>query len=909
VSTCRLIYRNLLLAMCLFFAGKAVAATYTIPSGPLPPGCSFNAAQATVLCSGNLILGNNDSIVVSAATTLQIGSDFTFGNNFRVNIGGDFSDLSILVGGNLNPGNGAVINASLAVQGNINAMNNAEIDGPIVVSGNLMLGNNSVVTGGIDVSGDFNTGQNVTINGTVQASNVNLGQNNEINGSIVAVNVNINGNNTVVDGNINATGSVNNNGLITGYVNAPTINNNGQILGPTCNQNNNVGGCNGGGPVQPDHYRLIHSASALTCENEPVVILACQDQGCSATLAITGQVSVQAQGPMQVAANATFLESGQSSVALPLTSPGAYTLSVSAADVPSVSAHQCQSPNGCTMTAVDTALRFGEIGAQVAAEPFQAQLQIVRTDNNTGACQLVAETIDEVELALSCMNPAQCAANPAQSNATYFSAQSTAVLQHPDFNAIAAAFDAQPAITLSLNHLDVGQVRVHARAQLQNGTTLAGVSNPFIVRPAGFTVALSNDNVYPGGIFARAGDPLQVQIQAVNASGAVTPSFGSETPPQTPTLASTAQTISPEQGIDGSVMLHGGFTLSAPGVFSSADVRYTEAGTARFEALLETPLYLGSGPVSSSWSDPVGRFVPYEFHLQDSPMSLLTPACSAGLQPFTYLGQAFSVDGEILAQNYLGELTLNYPDTGTGAPMQFLAFDSDEERDLSERLSPDVITPSWQNGVGSMTAAQLTLERDEDGSPEAPIANLQLAILPDPLTAVGAAVPMAGADTSESGPDCLIDQLCNAREFASPQRWVYGRLLLSNTYGSEFDNVPIIASAQFWNGERFILQRDDSCTLVGPDDITITDNPDELVVQAIGTEVPLREGDSVREELGFSAPNQSGEIRFELAVPPWLGFGGNDNTDLPSATATFGTYAGHDRIHSWQEIYNRPSLD
>lgn len=893
----------LFLSFCMFAVTTAVAATYTIPGGPLPPGCTFDSGQATVQCPGNLILGNNDNIVVSAPTTLQIGSDFTFGNNFNVNVGGSLSDLDVLVAGNLNPGNGATINASLGVQGNVNAANNAEYDGAMVVSGNLTLGNNSVVTGGVDVSGTLNTGQNVTVNGTVQASSVNLGQNNEINGDIEAENVNINGSNTVVDGNINATGSVNNNGTVTGYINASTVNNNGDIDGPVCDLNENVGGCNGGSAPQPQFYRLTHSGTAPTCQSEPVLIEACGDANCSTTLPITGQVTVQAQGPEQYSANASFAESGQASVSLALTSAGAYTLSVSAAEVAPISGQtQCQSPDGCTITAVDTALQFSRIGSQVAGAPFQAELQIIRTDDNTGACQLVADTIDEIELALSCLNPDQCVSGPAQNGATLFRAQDDSLSQHPVFTSVPASFDAQSTLTLNLNHQDVGQVRIHARGEAQNGAMLQGASNPFVVRPAGFSVQVDNPVSYTGDIFARAGDSLQVMVQAFSASGDPTPSFGNEVPPQVPTLASSADTTTPAEGVDGTVLLHTALTQSTSiaGAFTSDDVRYTEAGTARFEAVLQAPAYLDSEPVSS-WSEPVGRFVPYEFELDSS---MLMPACTSDSPGFTYFGQPFDVYAEVLAQNYMGNLTVNYPDIGTGDSMQFLAFDPDEQSDLSDRLSPDAIMPDWNNGVGSITAGELSVERGELGAPEAPVENLQLAILLDPQTAVGASIPMAQADTSHSGPDCAQDQLCNARRFASPHRWVYGRLLLSPTYGSEFDSLPIIASAQVWNGERFIRHRADSCTSLDPDKITITDNPDNLPVQAIGSDSALREGDSQRDQFRFNAPEQRGEIDFYYDAAPWLRFGGEDNMDRPSASATFGTYSGHDRIYSWQEIHN-----
>ncbi|TGG92336.1 hypothetical protein E4656_12720 [Natronospirillum operosum] len=150
--------------------------------------------------------------------------------------------MFINVGGNVNPGNNAVINANLSVDGSVNTTNNATIDGGITIGGNLNLGNNAVIAGLVTVEGDANIGNNVQINGDLGANNINVGENSEINGNVEGNNINLS-NNTVINGNVNASGSVNNNGTITGYVNAPTLNNNGTVVGSTCDQNVNVGPC------------------------------------------------------------------------------------------------------------------------------------------------------------------------------------------------------------------------------------------------------------------------------------------------------------------------------------------------------------------------------------------------------------------------------------------------------------------------------------------------------------------------------------------------------------------------------------------------------------------------------------------------------------------------------------------
>src|SRR5690554_6984713 len=79
--------------LALFFSTVAEAATYTLPGGTLPNGCSRNAR--VVICT-SLNLSYNDVITISGSglVTLNISGTANF-SNAKVNVGGGASKLTI----------------------------------------------------------------------------------------------------------------------------------------------------------------------------------------------------------------------------------------------------------------------------------------------------------------------------------------------------------------------------------------------------------------------------------------------------------------------------------------------------------------------------------------------------------------------------------------------------------------------------------------------------------------------------------------------------------------------------------------------------------------------------------------------------------------------------------------------
>ena len=378
----------------------------------------------------------------------------------------------------------------------------------------------------------------------------------------------------------------------------------------------------------------------------------------------------------------------------------------------------------------------------------------------------------------------------------------------------------------------------------------------------------------------------------------MTPNFGNESTPETLTLASSGAAVVPSGGYSGDVSLVTAFSKTGAGEFSSSQVRYSEVGTARFTARVASLDYLGTGNVSTVSSD-IGRFIPWQFELVDA---WITPACQNLGNPFTYMGQAMELSLEVLAENRDGDLTLNYPDVGTGASVLLSARDLNGSSDISDRLEGDSFTPTWDEGEAVVSAQSFQVDRDNSGDPDGPF-DMRVGIILDDNEAGGSYTVLADPDFNADESDCATPDNCNAIAVDDTQDVRFGLAVVPDTFGPENEPLPVLVTTQYWQGDYFIRNGDDNCTEIVPADLSIVSNASALSTSADGSTASLITGRNYYPDLFWTAPGASGAILFELDVPAWLQ---NDETpsNNPRAYATFGRQDGHDRITVWKEIYN-----
>lgn len=257
---------------------------------------------------------------------------------------------------------------------------------------------------------------------------------------------------------------------------------------------------------------------------------------------------------------------------------------------------------------------------------------------------------------------------------------------------------------------------------------------------------------------------------------------------------------------------------------------------------------------------------------------------------------------------------------------------------LSTRLALDIAstgsaqpTGSWGAGVGTFTA-NVIFKRDTAG-PDGNYSALQIG--GKPLDSDGVTLPPRNStDTAH----CVnLDVTSGTKESvcdpgsteANLRRWLFttdvrfGRLRLSNAFGSENANLQMQVQAQYWSGRSWVLNADDNRTALLADAFALSGS---LAGNTSASAVSLAGGSGVL-TLARPTPTTTGSV--DVAIN--LGTAGNDQSCLgthggtaaslpwlrarngdcaatfdrdPSARATFGIYPAERRrtVHV-RELY------
>lgn len=674
----------LLVLTFLNFIAVANAANYTLPQDAINPpnnspfganngNCSWDGGTLTLTCLDEIDFGNNNDTVTFTHTgqmLWKVDGDFNYRNGFKLNEFGDPENIIIEITGSMNlgggpPGNNSVINAILRIGGSFNIANNTSISGSIQVEdGDLNVGQNSTVSGNLDVNG------NVTVD-----------------------------NNATIDGNVNSTGTVTNDGTVTGYVNAPEVDGGGDA-GEVCDVNDNEGPCFGGFDIEA--YEVTNPGTGFTCEAMPLTVRVCATGDCSSLSAEEVSLSVEAvpdpdnpNGAVNTFSTGTQTFTESESFLLTVPEPGTYQLEVSST-IPADSGYFCLGPNGCTVDFVDTGFRITTAPASVVAgDSFTINIQSIRTDSETGACEAAVEGAQEIDFSLQCLDPnataAACSNSSAFPDARLVLNGMDVITGHNSAQTLSTTFDASGLAQLSAVYRDVGEISFSASLPVSTGVTLSGISQPVIVYPGGFrTRAYLNGDLPPAesdttdfdqsGVFARAGEMFRIEIEPVTSDGLyVTPSFGYESIPASPHVSFGTLLAPDDSEADGTASTGtlsgasaGSLTLESPGLFSSNTVSWTEAGVFSVNTELNNSAYLSVSYSVSTLSDPIGRFIPAYLDVAVTNSADVLPPedideaarFADGHEDFTYLGQPFewliAPNVEIMARTMSGTGLNNY---------------------------------------------------------------------------------------------------------------------------------------------------------------------------------------------------------------------------------------------------------
>src|SRR5690606_6732941 len=159
--------------------------------------------------------------------------------------------------------------------------------------------------------------------------------------------------------------------------------------------------------------------------------------------------------------------------------------------------------------------------SMIAGEVYEgASLRAVKTNSETGACEVRVTGVTTVGLGYECRNPSTCSSGQAflLSGGAATANNSGVTINYSD---VPLVFDAAGVADLSLYFTDVGQVRLHGELQLpaqgaDPAITLRGSSTEFVVKPHHFDLVhvrnTSNVNSDGTSPFAAAGEQFQVVV-------------------------------------------------------------------------------------------------------------------------------------------------------------------------------------------------------------------------------------------------------------------------------------------------------------------------------------------------------------------------------------------------------------
>ncbi|GHG67771.1 protein MshQ [Alishewanella longhuensis] len=687
---------------------------------------------------------------------------------------------------------------------------------------------------------------------------------------------------------------------------------------------------------QIDHFEFDYSSTPLTCKAESFTVRACANPACTelVTSPVTATLSpASLSNGGWVGGNVLNFSGGSTTVLLQNRTASNTVVGVSSS-VPNtrpLSQTLCRRGNSalntqnCTVPFAASGLVF-DIPDGIADRPDSAiTIAAVKQDDVSQQCiPEFSNVTRSVSFWSSYITPGAAARPvswPIRVNNTDIGSSFAGATPLP------LNFDAQGRASINVNYADAGQVELNARysgtaINNDSGLVMNGADR-FIRRPAGLCVQATSSCLSANAscpVFAVAGDTFPLTITAHSWGGgntnycdnAVTPNF------EHSNITLQHQLLAPVGALGNMGIAQYNHTRNQQAQ-TQVNQSVTESGVFRFGTSAFS--YLGMPEqVPVAWSEPIGRFVPANFRISEVSLTTFSGAatCSPAITP-VYLRQPLDLRYRLTALNRQGNITTNYLGAFAKATGVLLATSTQPWLNLTDRLDYSATTSSaWQLGSADFATLkianepQLWIRRSEER--DGPFNNTVLA-----LQVVDGEMPqvagIAEADFSLSQPACAGSQ-CNSKnvgEFTLR----YGRLVLENAFGSEFDNLPLTLRAEYWDGERFVVNGDDNCTLSEFTELNQLGSGVSAV--AAGTVTALRAGVSRPLSLLLNAPGVAGSTTFEYLAPPWLSYNWDrpevwrddcaitdsanpsSKTPNPWACMIFGRYRGNPRLIFWRE--------
>jgi MSHA biogenesis protein MshQ len=559
-------------------------------------------------------------------------------------------------------------------------------------------------------------------------------------------------------------------------------------------------------------------------------------------------------------------------------------------------------------------------------------LKAVRTDTVTGACVAQVTGTKSVDLGYECVNPATCIGQVLSINGSPIKANAkNASITYLSQN---LTFDNSGTANIPINYSDVGRVTLHGQLSLpaagnDPAKLLQGSSNSFVVKP--YTLFVSGAFTPAGGSnpaatstagvaagFVAGGSPFQVKVEARKFPGTsttdITPNFGREDTTESSLKLTAASIVYPAGGALTSLAGSTSFSATTPtGTWVNTAVIWDQVGSITILPELSDNDYLTAGDLQvKTPSGTIGRFYPDHFRLINA---VLPNSCGS----FTYMGQPMGLTYSLQAESVGGTVLTNYGGNYSTTVPTYVAENADNGTALSTRFTGGA-SPAWASGVFTFASTTASFSRQTPlFAPDNPLSDLKIGLALNDTFDVRSlqSMDMNAATAGACGAGC------NAKQLGSALDMRYGRLRLDDAFGPETHPLLVNFVTEYWTGNYFAVNVNDSCTQVPRAAITypagaISVDANRTVALTGGsttgiygpgfsaTHVVFSAGNAGQQ---FTSPN-GGTGRFVVGVNltslPWLRFDWNQDGDysdvsLPNATFEFGSYRGNDRIIYWRE--------
>lgn len=660
--------------------------------------------------------------------------------------------------------------------------------------------------------------------------------------------------------------------------------------------------------VGPHHIRLDHPGEGLTCSPSNVDVTACADAGC--TTEFSEPVDVEFTSPAGNWSPNPVTLNGSETVQLQYTTDGTVTLDARANDPEAQNETRCFDGSGetCDMEFFESGFLV-DVPDHVSDTEVAGTITAVKESDSSDRCVPgFSNESKDVELWSDYVNPS--------SGSESVFIDGSGIPSGSPGEVRTLNFDDNGVAALDLRYPDSGRVALTAFYEqtdsnaLDSGLRMQG-SGRFVARPDHFELTVPGNpaatTVQPGNDFVAAGADFDVEVRAVNASGATTPNFGQESPAESVELASSL--FAPSTGSPGS--LSGDFddfgqdcnSNSAGGVACGV-FQWSEVGIISLVPSLQSGAYLGTVDIEGNELSNVGRFIPDRFETEMIDQGSVDPFCGVSGTEFAYSGQVLSWQDRprfrVTALNTGGDVTENYT-ISDFRRLELGGIDRDvpmsdlSALDRNGNPYPVDVQQDPLNLVDASSGVMTYRYADSDEITHEKSNDTRVDPFPPELEfTIVSALDADGVSSPDLPLNFVPDSSFSLR---------FGRLRLDNTFGPETRNLIMPMQIEYWDSGRFVVNMDEGCWNYDAGADTTLNPSDFSAASGSGTMMAGKPPSG--SELVLAAPGEgnTGEVDVTFGVPRWLkdDFNGDGVLTAPTATATFGVFRGHDRIIYWRE--------